>query len=114
MAVDRVYTYLGQTDKGYQIWEGLYTALNTDQYSRANRITLTFAGMAQVKGILGITGLADDVGNLGNPVELASIVTNVVTLVMLETAAQGAALAEKTNAEAYGDALAVKCTVYGL
>lgn len=114
MAVSRTYTYLGQTDEGYQIWEGLYAALSTDEYSRTDRMALTFAGMAQVKGILGITGLADDANNLGNPVELASIATNVVTLMMLETAAQGAALAEKSDAEAYGDAVAVKCTVYGL
>lgn len=121
MAINRAYTYLGALQgpgmsAPYHVWEGRYTALTGDTYLRATRITLTFAGLSRVSGVLGISGgLADDGSNLGNPVVLLSISTNVVTLMMLETGAgAGVGLAEKTNAEAYGDTLDLRVAVFGL
>jgi len=119
MAVARTYTYLGKTPEGYHIYEGRYTALTGDTYSRTDRITLAYPGLSRVLGVIGISGgLADDGNNLGNPVVFLSIggtPARTVTLMMLETGAgAGVALAEKTDGEAYGDAVDIRCTVFGV
>ena len=119
MTVARAYTYLGKTSEGYHIYEGRYTAALADLYSRTDRITLLFPGLQRVLGIIGISGgLADDGNNLGNPVVVLSIAgtpVRTVTLMMLETGAgAGVGLAEKTDGEAYGDAVDIRVTVFGV
>lgn len=115
MASAVAYTYLGKTSEGYHLYECKYTALTGDTYLRATRIVVT-PPLSLVSGVIGISGgLADDGSNLGNPVVLLSISAAIVTLMMLETGAgAGLGLAEKTNAEAYGDALDLRVTVFGL
>ena len=115
MAVSTTFTYLGKTSEGYHMYEGRYQALTGDLYSRTTRIVLTFTGLAVVSGLMGLSGgLANAAGNAGTPVVMASIATNVVTLMALESAAVGTAPGEKTDAEAYGAAVDLRVTVFGL
>lgn len=119
MTVSRAYTHIGKFAlKGtrgtqYEVWEGVYSFASGDTYSQTTRVTLTFAGMSNIKGILGIVGFSPG-ANLGNPVVPVSISGNVVTLMVLETGASGAGLAEKTEGETYGATTSLRCTVYGL
>lgn len=112
MTATYTYNYLGKTDKGYEIWEGVCAVEAADEYARANGMSFTFVGMALVKGVIGAEGI--DGGNVGNPVILSSITTQTVKLMVLETGTANAALDEKTNAEAYGQISSFRCTVYGL
>lgn len=106
--------YLGKTDKGYMLFEAVYTVTAIETYTRAARIPLTFTGLSRVVGVIGVHGLVSTTGNVGNPVIVSSVSGRVVTLMALEAGAAAAALDEKTNAEAYGVAGSFRCMVYGL
>ncbi len=109
-----VLNYLGKTDKGYQIWEAVYTVTDVEEYARAAKIAITFPGVSRVVGVIGVHGLINAAGNVGNPVIVSSVSGKIVTLMVLEAGAASAALDEKTNAEAYGVAGSFRCMVYGL
>lgn len=117
MTISRTYTYLGKmTVPGVgerHIYHGRYSFAATDTYDQGARPTLTFP-LAVVQGIMGVTGFADSVNNLGNPVVHLSISGAIVTFMVLESGVAAAGLAEKTDDEVYNVASSICCTVFGI
>lgn len=119
MTIARAYTYLGKLKAGaegqeYHVWEGIYSFAAADLYDQDARPSLTFAGLSRVSGIIGIAGFGDSANNLGYPVVMLSISSRTVTLMVLETGAAAAGLAEKTDNEAYGVDGSIRCVIFGL
>jgi len=114
MAEARAYTYLGKTSEGYFRWNCRFTALTGDGYVQGTGIVLTFSGLANILGVEGIIGYGDLAAHIGNPVVLSGIATNVLTLVVLETAAVVSSPLDEKPSEAFGQAVDFYVTVFGL
>lgn len=102
MGITTTYTYLGAL-KGapgaYHLGLGKYKILAADLYQRATKCVFTFAEFSKVE-VLGMH--SDCIANTALVPSLASVSGNVVTVAILEGAADAVVFPEKTNAEAYG------------